>query len=441
MIKKITCFLVISYLFFGFISPISANQLDNVIKQAQDLLAQNKPKQAFDLLSPVADDYAGNAEFDYIFGLILLQLKHNTLAVLALERAFMMRPEHLQTQLSLVEAYQRLNNVEMAEQLLEQIKQQPKYKVTTKIETKKTQEFNIDYNFSGFLGAALGYDDNLTNGPNDNKIELPVVSHLGPIFVGDTLEKDQDFFSSVNAGGVINLIFPYTFGLNAGFYGNRRNNDTREDEDTSLFSAWLGGSYQWGENKFNLTFQQQNIWLNDEDYNNQYSVLGQWARSFYSSSLLTLYAEGKISRYPNAKNIDADSYILGSVFYQQFNTFFSPLLSVELYGGENQISDSGYSYLGFANIGMRFGSRFIISANDFFYLNTGFEHRRYKEENPFFLTTRDDRRYSVNGIYTHYLFNRQLALSVQGTWQLNESSVELYDYQRNFATLSFQWNF
>jgi len=423
---------------------VSANDAEILIKQAQTLITAQQHQHAYELLTPVADEYAGNPKFDTLYGVLLLKLKHNTRAVFALERALMMRPQHLRTQKALVTAYERLNDFDNAERLFKKIQQHPESKPQqTKNSQKKADKI---YKISGFLGASVGYDDNLTNGPDDNFIRLPLAEKLIPFFserlyVGKGLEKDQDFFSSVSGGVGIKVKLPENFGLNAGLYGNRRINDTRHDEDASLFSSWIGGQYQWGRNRFNLTLKQQTIWLSDEHYQDQYSLLGQWSRSFYKSSLLSLYANGKLARYPDIKHLDTDAYSLGAVFYQQFSVFLAPQLSFEVYGGEDQISDSAYDYLGYAHIGVRLGSQFKITASDLFFINAGFEHRRYKADNPFFLLARDDRRYTVTGRYTHYFFNNQLGLSLQGTWQLNESSIELYDTQRNFATVSFQWNF
>ncbi len=69
------------------------------------------------------------------------------------------------------------------------------------------------------------------------------------------------------------------------------------------------------------------------------------------------------------------------------------------------------------------------------------EDRRYKAENLYFLTTRGDKGYSVTGKFSRSLFSKQLALSVQATWLLNASTLELYDYKRNLATFNLQWNF
>lgn len=261
------------------------------------------------------------------------------------------------------------------------------------------------------------------------------------VLVGDGLEKDQDFFTSVHGGLSLKLNLPANFGLDLGFYGNRRVNERRHDEDVSVFSSWIGGNYKWQDNKLSLTVRQQTLWLSDEHYQDQYLALGKWAHSFHKSNLLTLYAHGKISRYRNAKHLDSDGYQFGAVFYQQFYIPLSPLLSVEVYGGEDKLKKPDYDYLGYSYVGARLASRFALTDNDILLIYADFRNRHYKEANPFFLDIRDDRRYGITGRYSHYFFDKRLALSLQGSWLLNESSIELYDYQRNFVTLSLKWKF
>lgn len=429
---KIMSFLFICSLF----QSVWAMDRKALMSAAKTLVTQQQFQQAYILLEPLSDEYAGDAEFDYLYGSILVKLKQNTLAVLALERALIMRPEHLETQQLLLKTYQQLNNFDMAQQLAN--KMQPTNTVNTnQLGASKEQ----NYHFSGFLGIAAGYDSNLTTGPNHDFITLPVVSELGDVYVGDSFAKDQDFLNSFSGGGQLYIKLPQNFALNLGVYGNHRLNSRRHDEDMSLVSSWLSSSYQWQKQTISLTFKQRAIWLSEQHYQDQYTLLGQWSRALFQSSLLSFYADGRLLRYRNAQNLNAHAYRLGAIFYQQFGGFLTPLISTELYGGENKLHDTEYQYLGYANIGGRLGAQLNLTKNTRLYMGTDFEYRHYKQDNPFFLTVRDDKRYGINTRYSYYFFNKQLDASLQWYWQLNESSLALYDYQRHFVTLSLQWNF
>lgn len=424
---------------FGVIASASAD----ISKQAQVRITHDDYQGAYELLAPVADNYSDDAAFNYLYGSVLLKLQKYSLAVFALERALLVRPDHIQTLEALAQGYTGIKEFAKADKLLAKIKDRNPTLPPSSMQKLKNffQPTDGPYKFFGFLGTTLGYDSNLTSGPTDNYITVPVARSYGPMFVGGDLEKDDDFFSTINGGANLNFKLTNHYGLNMGMYGSHRLNNRRPDQDLAFLAGWLGGSYQQDKNRFDLNFRRQSIWLSEADYQDQYSVLGQWSRALQTNTTLSLYAQASTLRYPNAKSLDADSYLLGTILYHQLDLPWTPLLSAELYGGELRIKAGGDTYEGYESLGGRLTNQFHIDENNELLIMGTVEDRRYKTENIYFITTRSDKGYSVTGKFTHSLLNKQLALSLQGTWLLNESNVELYDYKRNLAVFNLQWNF
>jgi hypothetical protein len=415
---------------------------EGIKKQAQVFIENNDYNGAYELLTPVADNYSDEAEFNYLYGSVLLKLQKYTLAVFILERALLIRPEHIQTLEALAQSYTELKEFAKADELSAKINEKAPH---TNGFVQKLNNFfqqkDERYKFSGFLGSTSGYDSNLTNGPTDSYIIIPVARSYGPIFVGRNLEKDDDFFTTVNGGANLNFKLTEHYSVNTGMYGSHRLNSQRPDQDLAFLSGWLGGSYQQDENRFDLNVRRQSIWLSEADYQDQYSVLGQWSRALQADTTLSLYAQASTLRYPNATTLDADSYLLGTILYHQLKLLWTPLLSAEVYGGELRIKAGGDTYEGYESIGGRLASQLHFNENNDVSIMGSVEDRRYKAENIYFITTRGDKGYNVTGKFTHSLFSKQLALSLQGTWLLNESNIELYDYKRNLASFNAQWNF
>lgn len=437
--KIILCFLCLIY-------PVSilASTSENVTTQAQILIQNNDYQGAYTLLTPVADNFSDEAEFNYLYGSILLKLQKYTLAVFVLERALLIKPDHLPTLEALAQSYTELKEIAKAEKLLVKIKEKKPAEAPVSFMKKLNDVFqpkDEHYKFSGFLSSTSGYDSNLTNGPTDSYIVIPVTRSYGPIFVGKSMEKAGDFFTAVNGGANVNYKLTDHFGLNSGMYGSHRLNNQRSDQDLAFLSGWLGGSYQQDKNRFDLNIRLQSIWLSEADYQDQYSVLGQWSRTLQTNTTLSLYTQASTLRYPNATRLDADSYLLGTILYHQLKTLWTPLLSAEVYGGELKVKSGGDTYEGYDNIGGRLASNFHFNENNDLLIMGSVEDRRYKTENIYFITTRGDKGYSATGKFTHSLFSKRLALSLQGTWLLNESNLDLYNYKRNLASFNAQWNF
>ncbi|MBC8550056.1 MAG: tetratricopeptide repeat protein [Candidatus Brocadiales bacterium] len=436
--------LIIYYLCMIFPINVLATTSENIIKQAQVLLEDNDYNGAYELLTPIADNYSDNAEFNYLYGSVLFKLQKYTLAVFVLERASLIKPDHIQTLETLAQSYTELKEFTKAEQLLENIKEkappEPAANSMQKLKNLFLQKNNL-YKFSGFLGSTSGYDSNLTNGPTDSYLVVPVARSYGPMYVGNSLEKSGDFFTTINGGANVDLTLNEHYGINMGMYGSHRLNNHRPDQDLAFLSGWLGGSYKQDKNRIDLNFRRQSIWLSEADYQDQYSVLGQWSRALQTSTTLSLYAQASTLRYPNATNLDADSYLLGTILYHQFNLLWTPLLSAEIYGGELRVKGDGDTYEGYDSLGGRLTNQLFFNEKNQLLIQGPVEDRRYKSQNIYFITTRSDKGYSLTGKFSHSLLNKQLALSLQATWLLNESNLELYDYKRNLASFNVQWNF
>lgn len=427
------------------LNAIASSNSENIVKQAKNFISKNDYNNAYNLLAPVAD-YNDDADFNYFYGSVLFKLEKYSLAIFALERALIVRPTHLQTMEALAQTYIEVKEFSKADKLFSQIKEKnPTESSTDTFQDLKnfyvqTKEL---YKISSFLSSTLGYDSNLTNGPINSYITMPVgSSNPGNWFVGKNLEKDDDFFVTVNGGTNLSIKLADDYGLNGGMYGSHRINNYRSNQDLAFLSGWIGGYYQLDKNRFDLSVRSQSVWLSESDYQDQYSIFGQWSRLLQPNTRLSLYSQISTLDYPNAKTLNADSYLLGTILSHQLNDIlWKPLFSAELYGGELRVKSGGDVKEGYENLGGRLTSQLYFDENNKLLIMGTMEHRHYKGENAYFLTTREDKGYSVTGKYSHSLLNKQLELSLQGTWLLNSSTLELYDYKRNLVTLNFQWNF
>ncbi|MCK5872416.1 MAG: tetratricopeptide repeat protein, partial [Methylococcales bacterium] len=285
-------------------NPSVASETNTLIKQATILITAKKIEKAYQLLSPFADDKAGNPEFDYLYGLLLQKKHHYTQAVLVLERALLMRPEHVATQSALAKSYIALKEFKKAEQLQQKLQQEHETSASNEIKTleeQKKKDEKIRYTVNGFIRSTGGYDDNLTNGPDENFITILSAKQLGTIYVGKGLEKDQDFFVGVSGSLGLKTQFSNNFGINVGIWGSKRFNRKRPDEEIAAMSSSLGGHYQYGHNSISIDLKYQSIWINTLHYQEQYALLGQWYRPLWKNNALALHFNINTTRHPHSK--------------------------------------------------------------------------------------------------------------------------------------------
>jgi tetratricopeptide (TPR) repeat protein len=146
--------------------PAPAPQL----RQAQTLIEDNKPEQAYALLAPLESELAGEPEYDYLLGVSALNSGKPSLAVFAFERVEATDPQYRNIGLWLAIAYYRSGNLERAKPAFEAVVQQ-----SSDAETRRKAQAYLDNlqraeaenknrpALLGKLDLGIGYDSNITN--------------------------------------------------------------------------------------------------------------------------------------------------------------------------------------------------------------------------------------------------------------------------------------
>src|SRR4051794_36512227 len=75
------------------------------VERARQLLAAGNAAQAYAQLEPLQDKLAGQAEFDYVFGVAALDSGHIDEAIIAFERVLALVPNHAGARMDLARAY------------------------------------------------------------------------------------------------------------------------------------------------------------------------------------------------------------------------------------------------------------------------------------------------------------------------------------------------
>src|SRR5688572_20406570 len=90
--------------------------LDNpVLGKAEALLRAGKAGDAWQLLSPLEAQHAGQPDFDYLLGIAALESARPNRATFILERVITVNPGHLAARLEMARAYFALGDFERAE--------------------------------------------------------------------------------------------------------------------------------------------------------------------------------------------------------------------------------------------------------------------------------------------------------------------------------------
>lgn len=151
---------------------LSAQTLQDAIARAQQSAAAGDVTSAFTELQSLENDYAGDPEFDYWYGVIALRAGEESEAIVALQRVIAVNPKHAGAHMELVGAHLRQNNVERAQHHLAIAKSlNPPERAATMIQRyeeaiAERQQRARDGVSLVVLGTDVGYDTNYVNYPD-----------------------------------------------------------------------------------------------------------------------------------------------------------------------------------------------------------------------------------------------------------------------------------
>ena len=162
-------------------APVSAQTVSwEVLKTELNILIQADAKDRV-LAKLLANEsqFSGQPDFDYILGVIALDLGQAGLAQSALERVVLMRPNHAGAWMDLAIASYQLGEVERAQQIIEHIEQNFNPAVSLRLQLSQIKR-KLGYQplvqgWRGAVSLSYGYDSNVNSGLSDSSFYLSLV--------------------------------------------------------------------------------------------------------------------------------------------------------------------------------------------------------------------------------------------------------------------------
>src|SRR5688572_23665435 len=193
------CSFLISLVLFS-----SALAQDATLDRARQLIDAKQGKAAYELLAPLEQQRAGNADYDYLLGLAAIDAQQYTRAVFALERVLAVRPDHPQARAEIARAYFLMGENKTARREFEQVKAlKPPAEVSASIDrfldAMDARDRARRTGITGYLEATLGWDDNANAATSTGSFAIPALG--GAIFTLGTASLPQrDEFWTLGGG-------------------------------------------------------------------------------------------------------------------------------------------------------------------------------------------------------------------------------------------------
>jgi len=420
MIRK----LIVSIFYYA----LSVNSMAAIFDDAKTLLDNGKYQHAYQLLDDNEASLAGDPDFDYLLGTAAVMTKNYEQAIYVFERVLVLRPNHAGARLDMAISYFHLGNYEYAKRELQIIlklyrKSAPKpilnavNSYLSRIEDKLTK-FKQSYTAS----LSIGIDDNV-NARSDYETVM-----------GATLaEKVKTSNKTVTLGALYSynhsntLSSSYNILLDASDYINHSELNkskiflkTSLKKDHGLWSASIGPS---------LTISK----LDGEKLYTQKALDMSVSRQTSKTTLTTFSLNESRMRFDKDSNKSSDTdkttaTIRGSKSFKDYRLTLSMFAINEKSMGGRADGDNKVK-----GLNVSASTKFLSGVGN---VKIAYQQNEYQQLNTLFMVERKDRKPTLSLGY-NFPVSKDVTASINFSHIKSLSNIDLYDYQKNQISITF----
>lgn len=407
-------------------------EMDNLITAGQFL-------QAFDLGSTNLDEWEGEPEFDFLYGLAALESGNPNDSVFALERVAAIATDGVlreRARLELARAYFVTNNLTAAENLFNLVLEtNPPVNVQQNIEAflqlidarRDTQTPTLNWTISSLIGS----DDNINSATSNGLIDTPLI---GQIELNPDGKETDDSFSNTTV--TMAYSYPFTRDRSLSATVNLIHLDNFDTDQFDIDSLRGEVAYNWGNesNRFKHGFAVTKVNLDQNGFQDSMAINSSWQHAGNNGWYQTV--AGSYSKIRYATNNGGDFNDLRDVDQVLITGGLTKISgrythSLNLYhADEDPKKSSGGKHNGRDFTGLAYSLLYRMNAQHTPYLRASIQDVEHDDEHPvFFNTIRDDDTETI-AIGWFWQYDRNLMITGEVSYTDNTSNIELFDYSR-----------
>ena len=412
-----------------------------MLQQARQLLQGRDAQAAYALLEPSTGSYSASEDFNYLLGIAALDSGRPSQAVLALERVLANNPDHTLARAEIARAFLALRETAAAKrefQTVARAELPPEVQDTISryLEIIARGDKTPARRWSASLETAIGYDNNVNFGSSLDRWVLDDGQALTPL---PSSRPQKSAFHEINGQ------FQYTAPINGntdwtiGSQLSQRNNPSQHNSDLGAVEVSSGLARTQGPNRYSMSIQLQQLYLDDQSFRTAKGVLGQWQRDIDSRTQIGLYGQLFSLSFPDQAIRDARRTVFGATVVRGLDDSGKTVIVGNAYAGrEGSRHDIGE--LSFDLFGVRAAASRNLSGNWRGSAGISYEHRGHDAPDGFFGITRRDRQLEIR-LGAERSLTAHLTLTPQLVYTSNSSSLAPSDFRRTQAVISARYRF
>ncbi len=406
-------------------------------------------QQAFDLGTENLEDWEGDPEFDFAYGLAALETGNANESVFALERVAATSPDGLlreRARLELARAYFVTNNLTAAENLFNVVlANNPPANVQQNIEAflqlieARRDQQSATFNWS--VSSVIGADDNINSATSNSLIDTPLI---GQIELDPAGQETDDEFSNTTL--TMNYNYPITRDRSIDVNLNLVHLDNLSTNQFDIDNIRGDVAYTWGNDvhRFRHGVNVGQVNLDGDGFQDSVGINSSWQRvganGWYQSASIA-YTQISFDDGNNPTNSlrDVDQILLTGGLTKIQGAYTH---SLNLYHADEDADnkDRG-AHNGRSFTGLAYSLLYRLNPQHTPFLRASVQDVEHDSEHPVFFNTirSDDNRSLTVGWFWQY--NRRFMLTAEASYTDNSSNIELFDFSRSKYQVGFRYQF
>jgi Flp pilus assembly protein TadD len=415
---------------------------------AADLLRNRRAPEALASLEPLALRLAGNPDFDYVYGIALIDAGRPADAVPVLNRALQARPDFHVARAELGRALAGTGDLAGARRefnALHDVKDLPQAargamgRQVSAIDKKVAEQTATRVN--GFVEVAFGYDNNVNNGPSTDSLVIPALAFFGPATLSPAALPRGTGFASLSGGLSIAHPLSSDLALFVNLVGTGYSLFKHDEFNTTIGGGEAGIARQVpGLGVFSIAAIGQVFAIGGDVYRNIYGAAGQWRQTFDGVWHTSLALSWLALQYPGIPQQDADRYTLAASVSRKYDLMFATVVTAAVSGGIEKVRDPATDFLTFDFINVRLALEATLTPAVVLFAQASYETRQYAADYPLFFYRRADEVLEFVGgfdvMVAEGLYIRPSVRYIE-IW----SNVDLYDTRRTVTQVAMRRQF
>jgi outer membrane protein len=432
--------------------PTGNADYEKLLDEADALIKNGKPADAYILLAPLEFKHAGEARFDYLIGIAALDSGKPDKATLAFERALAVNPDFAAARLDMARAYYQLGDMLRAKtEFTTVLKQNPselaRLTIQKYLDAIAEQDGGKLTHVTGYVEGTIGHDSNVNYSTSQPQVFVDYFAANYPL--DSSSIKASDNYYGLAAGGEVTRKLDTKWSLYAGANLLQRGNHTQKGFDSLGLDTRAGVMYGAETERFRAGISGGRYNLGGSHNSDVTGLNAEWSHVFSPSNQLKVFGQYVQYRYADVvmQVNDYDQQAMGIGWLHAQSDGKSTLFGSLYHGSETDVSNiitlatpNGGRADGAKRFsGLRIGGQTTFSEKTILFINAGVQVGDYGKVNPLFLRQRSDRLYDLmTGV--NWQMGKLWMLRPQISYSRNISNIAIYGYDRTDVSFTVRRN-